>query len=647
MAVPCPTCLTLDCFSDEDTNLYSLEQGLFPFVIECPPGFDCNNPDQFNMVCCGQLLSAQFPPNATIDDKQTIIQALVNQCAVRLSFCGQDNNPDTPHRYFYNRDKECTVFCPDGSPFVFIVKAGTFVGTDQDTVDKQAADFACVQAGLRKVCLAPISACLCVGSPFSYTLQATGGIHPFVWSVFSGALPNGLSLDQTGTISGTPTTNGLFTFTIQVTEPDGSYMRKPYTMTVLEITTASIDGFTVGTPYSFQLQVAGGSGNYAWAITSGTLPDGLTMSITGLITGTPTTASSASLTFNVVDTSCEAATQGAFPPLVKLSTSSTTTIATVIGFPEYPGFESSPPKKYHTLTWGGTSEQQLWANGVQIAGAKVDYGGSSNIDTHGNYTSLYTKELSSMCSATGNLVTTFLPGVNAGLQNYVFTGWLGPAGHQKCPPPGIPYSDVGNVAIGKGNAATQDFSNFWGSKNPNPALSNIQVSNFNAVSATQGACVDAGGDPNANVFIALFEPVPQGVIPPINNTTQGTVWFFAGVVWNHNYSSVLSNEYTDAEALANAQVITGNGATAQNAPRTTGFVSRFTTVAFQLQCSNLLVGKDYIASYDLWDQTAGTTTTIQVGFTAAATTKVINGTVPNPVVGHLLTVRNPKIIFTQ
>lgn len=171
MSTPCPICIPLDCALTEDTNLYSLEQGLFPFVLNCPPGFDCGDATQFSMVCCGQVLSAQFPPNATVDDKQTIIQGIVNQCGVRQLYCGDlPNIPNTPVQLYYNRPQTCTVTCPDGSPFVFTVPAGTFLGTSQATVDKQAADYACVQAGLRKICLGQIPSCLCVGSAYSATL---------------------------------------------------------------------------------------------------------------------------------------------------------------------------------------------------------------------------------------------------------------------------------------------------------------------------------------------------------------------------------------------------------------------------------------------------------------------------------------------
>jgi hypothetical protein len=45
-----------------------------------------------------------------------------------------------------------------------------------------------------------------VGVAYSTTLVATGGTTPYAWSILSGALPAGLSLNaSTGVISGTPT----------------------------------------------------------------------------------------------------------------------------------------------------------------------------------------------------------------------------------------------------------------------------------------------------------------------------------------------------------------------------------------------------------------------------------------------------------
>src|SRR5713101_8034549 len=57
-----------------------------------------------------------------------------------------------------------------------------------------------------------------VGSPYSAALAAAGGSPPYTWALTAGSLPAGLSLaTSTGAISGTPTTAGTSSFTVQVT----------------------------------------------------------------------------------------------------------------------------------------------------------------------------------------------------------------------------------------------------------------------------------------------------------------------------------------------------------------------------------------------------------------------------------------------
>lgn len=591
-----------------------------------------------------------------MDDKNTLRQELVNQCGVRQAFCNQgipQNPPDNPVQLFYNVTKQCSVLCPDGNPFVFTVLAGTFASSTQAAADNQASAYACEQAGLRKLCLGPISKCLCVGSAFSATISHTGGIPPFTWSVFSGSLPDGLTLNGSGVISGTPTVSGSFAFTIQITAIDGSYMRKPYSISVLEITTTTITGYNIGTPYTFQMAAAGGSGNYQWSIASGALPDGLTMTDAGLISGTPTAGGTNPVVFRLIDLTCEAAQQSAFPPRVVLSARSTTQIATVLGFDQYTA--DLPPKRYHTLTWDGHSEQQLWfpagtlgnpGVAYQVAGARFDYSGATTVNGAGTALTRYSKNLSKMCDATGSLYTCLVPGVNGGLQQYIFAGWLGPTNHTKCDPPGVPYQPLGDQAIGTGQAARNDSSLFWGSHKPNPASSNVQTSNFVVIDGTHAACNDVNSDINFFGIISLFEPLPLGNVPLIDASNQGIIWFLGAILWDHVYSATLSNEYTDAEALANARVVVGNGTTAQNLPRTTGFVSTFTGVAFSLTCNTLVVGQDYLVSVDLWDSVAVVPVTRQYGFTANAVTHAINDTIPTPASGHSITVRNPRIVFS-
>ncbi len=58
-----------------------------------------------------------------------------------------------------------------------------------------------------------------MSSPYALQMEATGGVPPYLWSVESGALPSGLTLDAlTGRITGIPTETGSFSMTIQVTD---------------------------------------------------------------------------------------------------------------------------------------------------------------------------------------------------------------------------------------------------------------------------------------------------------------------------------------------------------------------------------------------------------------------------------------------
>ena len=63
-----------------------------------------------------------------------------------------------------------------------------------------------------------------VGTAYNQTLQADNA--PTQWSVTSGSLPNGLSLNSDGTITGTPTTEGTSTFTVTATDSAGSDNKK-------------------------------------------------------------------------------------------------------------------------------------------------------------------------------------------------------------------------------------------------------------------------------------------------------------------------------------------------------------------------------------------------------------------------------------
>lgn len=72
------------------------------------------------------------------------------------------------------------------------------------------------------------------GIPYSASLATTGGTAPYSYSLGSGSLPAGLTLDgATGIISGTPTTLATSTFTITVNDALGATGSRSYNLQVL------------------------------------------------------------------------------------------------------------------------------------------------------------------------------------------------------------------------------------------------------------------------------------------------------------------------------------------------------------------------------------------------------------------------------
>ena len=71
-----------------------------------------------------------------------------------------------------------------------------------------------------------------VGVAYSAMMAASGGSAPYGWTITSGALPTGLTLSSAGSLSGTPTDSGDYTFTITVTEAHDLLASQAYTVTI-------------------------------------------------------------------------------------------------------------------------------------------------------------------------------------------------------------------------------------------------------------------------------------------------------------------------------------------------------------------------------------------------------------------------------
>ena len=147
-------------------------------------------------------------------------------------------------------------------------------------------------------------------------LTPSGGATPYTYSITSGTLPAGLSLNpSTGVVTGTPTatyTTADVVFSVKdannvvaSTTSSVSFSVVAAAVAISATATTTAQNLTVGTAMdSFSpLTASDGATPYTYSITSGTLPAGLSLDAsTGVVTGTPTaTYAAADVVFSVKD----------------------------------------------------------------------------------------------------------------------------------------------------------------------------------------------------------------------------------------------------------------------------------------------------------------------------------------------------------
>jgi len=132
------------------------------------------------------------------------------------------------------------------------------------------------------------------GVAYSQTFSATGGTGSYTYAL-SGTLPTGLTFNtSTGTLSGTPTQAGTFSFSVSATDssPTPNMGTAFYGLIVsgptLALPGAALPAAVRGQPFSSNRgPVSGGNAPYTFSVT-GVLPTGLAISPNGVISGTPT-----------------------------------------------------------------------------------------------------------------------------------------------------------------------------------------------------------------------------------------------------------------------------------------------------------------------------------------------------------------------
>ncbi|MHB8733929.1 MAG: putative Ig domain-containing protein [Terriglobales bacterium] len=155
-----------------------------------------------------------------------------------------------------------------------------------------------------------------VNQAYSQALVTANGTAPFTFTLATGSsLPAGLTLSTAGVITGTPSTAGASTFTIQVADASNQTASQVFTLKIdsFAIATTTLPDGKVGQGYSQTLQVKNGVAPFTFAVTAGALPAGLTLSgsgaSAGLISGVPTAAGASTFTVQATDAKNSTSTQ--------------------------------------------------------------------------------------------------------------------------------------------------------------------------------------------------------------------------------------------------------------------------------------------------------------------------------------------------
>jgi hypothetical protein len=145
------------------------------------------------------------------------------------------------------------------------------------------------------------------GLSYNGQLQSKNGTGQISWSLTSGSLPPGLMMTSVGTIIGTPTTDGTYSFTAQAsdsgTPPQTATTQQEITVgePVKITSTAAWPDACLNQPYSFMVQTTGGVPPLQYGLNGGPWPIYNIDQSTGTYTGTPSIAGTYTVEVTVND----------------------------------------------------------------------------------------------------------------------------------------------------------------------------------------------------------------------------------------------------------------------------------------------------------------------------------------------------------